>query len=150
MNGLGCSYNLVSKYNKTGFQPVSSPVEQVHYFGGWVEGAKPLWCHIEQYLIKHLLSYGFWRFHFYNQTVRTSEGGFSTFCNWSTKWKANFSDKMFSFCSLSMQMIFGTFSQIMSVFISDFLLLFHRTRVCVCVCVCECVCVCVWEREREG
>ena len=25
-------------------QPVSKQVEQVHYFGGWVEGAKSLWC----------------------------------------------------------------------------------------------------------
>ena len=25
-------------YNKTGLQPVSRPVELVHYFGGWVEG----------------------------------------------------------------------------------------------------------------
>ena len=24
--------------NKTGLQPVSRPVELVHYFGGWVEG----------------------------------------------------------------------------------------------------------------
>ena len=48
--------------NKTGLQPVSRPVELVHYFGGWVEGpskktdrtdggwahstlgAKYLWC----------------------------------------------------------------------------------------------------------
>ena len=30
--------------NKTGLQPVSRPVEQVHYFGGWVEGTKSLWC----------------------------------------------------------------------------------------------------------
>ena len=28
--------------NKTGLQPLSRPVEQVHYFGGWVEGAKSL------------------------------------------------------------------------------------------------------------
>ena len=28
--------------NKTGLQPVSRPVEQVYYFGGWVEGAKSL------------------------------------------------------------------------------------------------------------
>ena len=33
-----------NKTNKTGLQPVSRPVEQVHYFGGWVEGAKSLWC----------------------------------------------------------------------------------------------------------
>ena len=26
-------------FNKTGLQPVSRPVELVHYFGGWVEGA---------------------------------------------------------------------------------------------------------------
>ena len=26
------------KNNKTGLQPVSRPVELVHYFGGWVEG----------------------------------------------------------------------------------------------------------------
>ena len=25
-------------YKKTGFQPVSKPMELVHYFGGWVEG----------------------------------------------------------------------------------------------------------------
>ena len=30
--------------NKTGLQPVSRTVEQVHYFGGWVEGAISLWC----------------------------------------------------------------------------------------------------------
>ena len=30
--------------NKTGLQPVSRPVERVHYFGGWVEGEKFLWC----------------------------------------------------------------------------------------------------------
>ena len=24
--------------NKTGLQPVSRPVELIHYFGGWVEG----------------------------------------------------------------------------------------------------------------
>ena len=30
--------NLKCKYNKTGLQPVSRPVELVHYFGGWVEG----------------------------------------------------------------------------------------------------------------
>ena len=30
--------------NKTGLQPVSRPVEQAHYFGGWVEGVKSLWC----------------------------------------------------------------------------------------------------------
>ena len=30
--------------NKTGLQTVPRPVEQVHYFGGWVEGAKSLWC----------------------------------------------------------------------------------------------------------
>ena len=28
--------------NKTGLQPVSRPVELVHYFGGWLEGAKSL------------------------------------------------------------------------------------------------------------
>ena len=28
--------------NKTGLQPVSRTCEQVHYFGGWVEGAKSL------------------------------------------------------------------------------------------------------------
>ena len=26
--------------NKTGLQPISRPVELVHYFGGWVEGPK--------------------------------------------------------------------------------------------------------------
>ena len=31
-------------YKKAGLQPVSRPVEQVHYFGGWVEGSKSLWC----------------------------------------------------------------------------------------------------------
>ena len=31
-------------YNKTGLQPVPRPVQQVHYFEGWVEGAKPHWC----------------------------------------------------------------------------------------------------------
>ena len=30
--------------NKTGLQPVSRPVERVHYFGGWIEGAKSPWC----------------------------------------------------------------------------------------------------------
>ena len=29
--------------NKTGLQPVSRFVEQVHYFGGWVEGEKSPW-----------------------------------------------------------------------------------------------------------
>ena len=47
-----CMHNLFSLYvdlclnknrrerkkNKTGLQPVSRPVELVHYFGGWVEG----------------------------------------------------------------------------------------------------------------
>ena len=33
----GTSYN--HKVNKTGLQPVSRPVELVHFFGGWVEGA---------------------------------------------------------------------------------------------------------------
>ena len=28
-------------YNKRGLQPVSRPVEQVHYFGGCVEGESP-------------------------------------------------------------------------------------------------------------
>ena len=32
--------------NKTGLKPVSRPVEQAHYFGGWVEGAKSLWCQV--------------------------------------------------------------------------------------------------------
>ena len=27
--------------NKTGLQHVSRPVEQIHYFEGWVEGANP-------------------------------------------------------------------------------------------------------------
>ena len=31
-------------YIKTGLQPVSRPVEQVHYFVGWVECSKSLWC----------------------------------------------------------------------------------------------------------
>ena len=30
------------KLNKTDLQPISRPEEQVHYFGGWVEGAKSL------------------------------------------------------------------------------------------------------------
>ena len=30
--------------NKTGLQPVSRPVKQVHYFGGWVQGVKSRWC----------------------------------------------------------------------------------------------------------
>ena len=29
-------FSIIS--NKTGLQPVSRPVELVHYFGGWVEG----------------------------------------------------------------------------------------------------------------
>ena len=29
---------LVLQRNKTGLQPVSRPLELVHYFGGWVEG----------------------------------------------------------------------------------------------------------------
>ena len=29
--------NLI--YNKTGLQPVSRPMEMVHYFGGWIEVA---------------------------------------------------------------------------------------------------------------
>ena len=36
--------HFLSLRNKTGLQTVSRPVEQVHYFGGWVEGAKSLWC----------------------------------------------------------------------------------------------------------
>ena len=35
---------LDEEVNKTGLQPVSRPVDQVHYFGGWVEGAKSFWC----------------------------------------------------------------------------------------------------------
>ena len=35
IDGLGESQPC---YNKTGLQPVSRPVELVHYFGGWVEG----------------------------------------------------------------------------------------------------------------
>ena len=31
-------------YDTTGLQPVSSPVEQVNYFGARVEGKKSLWC----------------------------------------------------------------------------------------------------------
>ena len=31
--------NPIAEHNKTGLQPVSRPVELVHYFGGWVEGA---------------------------------------------------------------------------------------------------------------
>ena len=30
-------------YNKTGLQPVSRPVERVHYLGGWSRGSKSLW-----------------------------------------------------------------------------------------------------------
>ena len=30
--------------NKTGSQPAPRPVEQVHNFGRWGEGAKSLWC----------------------------------------------------------------------------------------------------------
>ena len=33
----------VIKY-KTGLQPVSRPVEQVHKFEGWVEGTESLWA----------------------------------------------------------------------------------------------------------
>ena len=29
---------LKTPLNKTGLQPVSRPVDLVHYFGGWVEG----------------------------------------------------------------------------------------------------------------
>ena len=29
-------------YNKTGSQPVSRPVEQAHYLGGWSGGSKSL------------------------------------------------------------------------------------------------------------
>ena len=39
-----CSMQVLQFYadrifNKTGLQPVSRPMELVHYFGGWVEGA---------------------------------------------------------------------------------------------------------------
>ena len=40
--------------NKTGLQPVSRPVEQVHYFGGWVECAKSLWCPMGGVLLRYL------------------------------------------------------------------------------------------------
>ena len=33
--------HFLSLRNKTGLQTVSRPVEQVHYFGGWVGGTKP-------------------------------------------------------------------------------------------------------------
>ena len=32
------------RYNKTGLQPDSRPAEQVYYFGGWLVGAKTVWC----------------------------------------------------------------------------------------------------------
>ena len=31
-------FNANISINKTGLQPVSRPVECVHYFGGWIEG----------------------------------------------------------------------------------------------------------------
>ena len=34
----------VPQVKKTGLQPVSRPVERVHYFGRWAELAKSLWC----------------------------------------------------------------------------------------------------------
>ena len=37
-------FEVVFSRNKTSLQPVSRPVEQVHYFGVRVEGAKSLWC----------------------------------------------------------------------------------------------------------
>ena len=36
------SLTLIKLTNKTGLQSVSRRVEQVHYFGGWVEGGKSL------------------------------------------------------------------------------------------------------------
>ena len=36
------SLTLIKLTNKTGLQSVSRRVEQVHYFGGWVEGGKYL------------------------------------------------------------------------------------------------------------
>ena len=30
--------------NKTGLESISVLVKRVHYFGGWVQGAKYLWC----------------------------------------------------------------------------------------------------------
>ena len=38
------SPNFVLTGNKTALQPVSRPVKRVHYFEGWVECAKSLWC----------------------------------------------------------------------------------------------------------
>ena len=38
IEGLAYIYTNLS-LNKTGLQSVSRPVELVHYFGGWVEGA---------------------------------------------------------------------------------------------------------------
>ena len=36
---IGFMFNPIHyQQNKTGLQPVSRPVELVHYFGGWVEG----------------------------------------------------------------------------------------------------------------
>ena len=32
------------KKNKTDLQPIPRPVEQAHYFEGWLEDAKSLWC----------------------------------------------------------------------------------------------------------
>ena len=37
-------YKRQMLYNKKGLQYVSRPVEQVHHFGGQVQGAKSLWC----------------------------------------------------------------------------------------------------------
>ena len=41
--GLEKTYNSYFIDNKTGVQPVPRPAKQVHYFGGWVQGAKSLW-----------------------------------------------------------------------------------------------------------
>ena len=38
-----------SNLNKTGLQPVSRPVEQVHYLGGWSGGSKSLWWHCSKF-----------------------------------------------------------------------------------------------------
>ena len=42
---------LYLRNNKTGLQPISRLVEQVYYFGGWVEGAKSFWCQGFMYLL---------------------------------------------------------------------------------------------------
>ena len=34
----------ITHENQTGLQPVSRPVEQAHYFEGWVKGCKSPFC----------------------------------------------------------------------------------------------------------